>query len=164
MRRILAFTLVALSVVLQVSLLPAFRPLGVVPNLALVMVVLVALKLATSEALIAATAAGLALDVAGGANFGLWTGTLMLATLVIGMVHRAGIELDRAFVAPVLVMAGTVVLTSVIWLGLLTGGQHLAPGFVLKLVVELVINLTLTVVLSPVVRVVSGGVRTGMGE
>jgi hypothetical protein len=138
---------------MQVSLLPALRPFGVVPNVALVTLVLVGLYMPTSEVLVAATAAGLILDLAGGANFGLWTGVLLLVALAIGMLHRAGIELEAAYVAPVLVAAGTLVIALVIWLGVTARTAHFA-GFdwIGRLLIELVINLVLTMMLRPLVR------------
>ena len=143
---------------LQLSLLPALRPLGAVPNLSLVIIVLAALYVATSEALAAAAVCGLMLDLASGANFGLWTGVLMLGTLVAGMLRRAGVELDRAMVAPVLVLLGTLMMATVIWVGLAARAAHF-PGASLagKLAIELMINLSLTVMLRPLVRLVLAG-------
>ena len=160
MRRLGLIILIGLAVVLQVSFLPALRPLGVVPNSVLVMVVLCALYIATSEALVAAAICGLLLDLASGANFGLWTGVLLLATLGIGMLHRSGIELDRVVVAPALVGVGTLVTASVIWLGMAASiARFPLTDLIGRLVIELMINLALTMLLRPVVRATLVGRR-----
>jgi rod shape-determining protein MreD len=166
MRRAALIALITVVVVLQLSLLPGLRPLGVVPNLAVVVMVLAALNVVTSEALVAAAASGLVLDLASGANFGLWTGVFMLITLVVGVLRRAGIELDGAVVAPGLVAAATLVITLVVWLALAPKGVHWTFGGAAgQLVVELVINLVLTIALAPLVRWMLGGTRaqTGFG-
>lgn len=160
MRRYIGFFVVALAILLQVNLLPALQPFGVVPNLALVAVVLVAVYLAISEALLAGAVGGLVLDLASGANFGLWTGVLILMCLVVGVVHRAGIELDRAWVAAALVVAGTLVIAAVVWLGLAAkGAQGPAGSLAGRLWMELVINLVLVMGLRPAVRRLLAGGR-----
>ncbi len=167
MRRLAAAILIALAAILQVSLLPALRPLGVVPDLTLVVVVLVSLWLATSESLIAAALSGLLLDIASGSNFGLWTGIMTLSALGIGVMHRAGIETDRVFVALVVVTAGTIVTTVVIWVALVPSVNHWPLGVLVgRLIIELVINLILTMVLRPAVRLLLHGSspQTSSGE
>jgi rod shape-determining protein MreD len=122
-----ALALVSLAVLLlQVGLLPALRPFGVVPNLALVWIVLIGLEGSASLALIYAVVIGVSLDVASGASFGLWTGMLVLAALAAGVVHRAGIELTGSLVAAVMVAVGTVLTTVVILGG--AGGRRGSPG------------------------------------
>jgi len=137
---------------MQVSLLPALRPLGVVPNLALVIVTLIGLEGTASMALTTAVAGGVVLDLASGANFGLWTAMLVLAALVGGLVHRAGIELGGPTVALVIVAIGTAIETAVIVLGV-AGSANLSAGVIAgRLIAELVLNLVLTVMLTPLVR------------
>jgi rod shape-determining protein MreD len=165
MRKLLGVLIVLVAVMLQLSFLPALRLAGIVPNLALVTMVLVALNIITSEALMLAAGAGFVLDIASGVNFGLWTGVLMLTSLVIGLLQRAGIETGRAFIGPVLVVAGTIIIAIVIWLGLATSGAGW-PGAQLvgRLGIELVINLGLTLLLNPVVRTIVGsGARSEVG-
>ena len=166
MRRVGLIVLITVAVLLQLSLLPGLRPLGVVPNLAVVVMVLAALNVVTSEALIVAAVSGLVLDLASGANFGLWTGEFMVIALVVGVMRRAGIELDGAVVAPGLVAAATIVMTFVVWLAMLPQGVHWTFGGVVgQLVVELMINLVLTIALTVPVRWLLGGSRaqTGFG-
>lgn len=147
---------------MQLSLLPALRPFGVVPNLVLVAVTLIGLEGTASMALTTAVAGGVVLDLASGANFGLWTAILVLAALAAGLVHRAGIELGGPTVAVVIVATLTVVETIVIVLGV-AGSAILPPGVIAgRLTVELVLNLLLTIMLQPVVRhLVPAGTASG---
>ncbi len=151
---------IALSVLAQVSLLPGMRPFGVVPNLVLIVLVLSALLVTTSEALIAAAASGLILDIISGANFGLWTGVLTLTVLVVGVMRRAGIELDGLVVAVVLVAVATIVMAIVIWTAF---APHAVRWFTAeasgRLMVELMINLSLTLLLRAPIRRLFGGRR-----
>jgi len=145
--------LAIVSVIVQVSLLPALRPLGVVPNLMLVMVTLIGLEGTASSALAVAVAGGVVLDLASGANFGLWTALLVLAALAAGLVHRAGIELVGPTVACVIVAVLTVVEAVVIVLGVAASVSSWPIGLLSgRLVAELVLNLVLTVGLQPLVR------------
>jgi rod shape-determining protein MreD len=161
MKRLLLGLFIGLAVVLQISLLPALRPFGVVPNLVLVTVVLAALFAATSDMLVAAVLAGLLLDLVSGSGFGLWSGILVLATLVTGVMHRSGLEIRGALVAPVVVAAGTLLFTAGTLL-VLGGGAANWPVLTLlgRFVVELLLNLTLVAMLKPVARVLFGGGQT----
>jgi hypothetical protein len=152
-KRLGLILLAAVCVLLQTSLLPALRPFGVVPNLALAMVVLVGLEGTASMALTIAVLGGFALDLASGTNFGLWTGVLTLAALVAGLLHRAGIELGGGLIATAMVTVGTLVTTAVVLVGLANTVMHWPIGWILgRLAIELVLNLILTLLLRPVVR------------
>jgi rod shape-determining protein MreD len=165
MKRTGLIALAVVGVILQLSLLPALRPLGVVPNLALVLVVLVGLEGTASQALVIAVAGGLALDLASGANFGLWTGVLVLAALAAGLVHRAGIELAGATVAAVMVAMGTMVMTAAILSGLVRSVTDWPVGMLMgRFATELVLNLILTVALRPLVLLVVPDPRAGRVE
>jgi hypothetical protein len=153
------------GVVLQLSLLPALRPLGVVPNLALVVVVLVGLEGTASLALVIAVAGGLALDLASGANFGLWTGLLVSMALAAGLIHRAGIELAGPTVAAVMVTLGTLVMSVAVLSGLVRVVTDWPVGALVgRFTTELVLNLILTVALRPLVRLVVPDPRAGRVE
>jgi cell shape-determining protein MreD len=153
MRRVWLVALVGLTILSQVSWLPALRPLGVVPNLALVMVVLVGLEGTASTAVAAAVVCGVALDLTSGANLGLWTGLLVLVAVVTGMLHRAGIETDRLLVPAVMVTVGSMIMPLVILTGLVNVVSHWPWGMLAgRFALELVLNLGLMMVLKPVVR------------
>jgi hypothetical protein len=162
MRRVALILASLVVVMLQVSLLPALKPLGVVPNIALVWVVLVGLEGTASNALAVAVVSGLIIDLASGANFGLWTGTLVLAALTSGVVHRAGIELTGWLVAGVMVTAGTLLMTLMVLAPLVTTvGEWPAGAMIGRFIVELMLNLVLTAGLRRAAHMVAAGPRTG---
>ncbi len=153
MRRVLFVALVAFCLLLQISLLPGLRPFDVVPNLALVVVVLVGLESTASMALAAAVVGGLALDLSSGANLGLWTGVLILAALVTGLLHRAGVETDGPLVPGAIVIAGTLIMPVVILAGLANTVSQWPVGLLLqRFVLELMLNLILMVMVRPLIR------------
>ena len=82
------------------------------------------------------------------------------------VVHRGGIELDRVVVAPVLVSAGTLGISVVIWVSLIPSVASLpVANLGRRLAIELVINLVLTIVIRPVLRMLigSGGPQIELG-
>ncbi|MDF2460603.1 MAG: hypothetical protein K0S68_6 [Candidatus Saccharibacteria bacterium] len=161
MRRIALILSSLVIVMMQISLLPALKPLGVVPNIALAWVVLVGLEGTASSALAVAVASGIIIDLASGANFGLWTGTLVLAALAGGVVHRAGIELTGWLVAGVMVAVGTLLMTIITLGGLVdTVGEWPAGAMVGRFMTELMLNLLLTAGLRRAARMVAAGPRT----
>jgi rod shape-determining protein MreD len=155
MKRVGLVALTVVGILLQLGFLPALRPFGVVPNILLVIVVLVGLEATSSQALVVAVCAGLATDLASGANFGLWTGLLVVAALATGLLHRAGFELGGSLVAMVLVASGTLIETLVILLGLVDTVSSWPVGLLLaRFCTELVLNLILVLALKPVTRLV----------
>jgi rod shape-determining protein MreD len=163
MKRLGLVAVAILSVLLQVSFLPALRLFGVVPNLVLVIVVLVGLEGTSSSALVIAVIAGVICDMSSGTNFGLWTGLLVLAALVTGLIHRAGFELSGPIVAMSMVCAGTLLETGVILLGLVNSVSSWPIGFLLgHFCVEIMLNLVLTIALRPLIRSVVPGVDPGV--
>ena len=153
MKRVLVTMMALMGVVAQMSLLPALRPFGVVPNVVLVLVVLVGLEGPASLTLVIAVLGGLALDLASGANFGLWMGVLVLAALAAGLLRRAGVELAGGTVAGVMVVAGTVLMAVVVLVGLAPTAISWPAGLLVgRLFTELVLNLLLIVILRPLVR------------
>lgn len=160
MRRVALIFLITSSVLLQVSFLPGLRPFGVVPNIALVVLVLASLPVVTSEALVAAAVAGLVLDIVSGSNFGLWTGVLMLTTLVVGLMRRAGIELDGLIIGTILVGAATIVIAVVQWITIVPTVANWPWGSAAgRLMVELMVNLSLMALLRLPIRWMLGGGR-----
>jgi len=152
-KRAALVVLVGLGMLLQLSLLPGLRPLGVVPSLALVLVVLVGLEGTASQALVAAVTGGVALDLGSSADFGLWTGLLVVTALMTGLLHRAGVELESVMWSLALVAGGTIVVSLLILVGIADSVGRWQWGLVIwRLVAQLGLNLALTVVLRPLVR------------
>jgi rod shape-determining protein MreD len=153
MRRVRLTALVAAGLAVQLGFMPALRPLGVIPNLVLVLVVLVGLTGTATAALSVALVGGLLLDLTSGADFGLRMGIFVLAALVTGLVHRSGLTLAIPVVASVLVVAATVVQAVAVLAGMAGMVTSWPWGIVLgRLGMEVVLNLGLTILLAPLVR------------
>lgn len=153
MRRVGLWLLLAFGVMGQLAFLPLLRPLGVVPALLLVLIVLVALEATVSTGLLMAVVGGILVDLMSGGYFGLWTGVLVLEVLVAGLIRQAGIDVSRWLIGGVLIAAGSLVMALVIWVGLLNWATHWPLGWMLGVLgLEIVLNWMLMIGLRPVVR------------
>ena len=165
MRRLGLILLVIACVLIQVSLLPALRPFGVVPNVLLGLVALVGLEDTASLALVVAVASGITLDVASGTPFGMWTVLLVLAALVTGLIHRAGLELAGGLVAGSIVIVGTIIMNVGTLLSVAPVVSHWPVGRLLGQVgLQLVLNLLLVWALKPLVKWVGPGAGAEFGR
>jgi rod shape-determining protein MreD len=165
MKQVGFIALIVASLILQLSFLPALRPFGIVPSLMLVVVALVGLEGTASVALIVGVASGIAMDLASGANFGMWTGVLAVCALVTGVLHRMGIETKGLLPGVAIVISGTVLTAAIILMGLIGTTQHWPIGFLIgQIITEIVVNLVLLILLRPLVRMVteSAAVREPM--
>lgn len=153
MRRAVIIILVAVAIWLQVGMLPAVRPLGVVPNIMLVLVVLLGLRSTVSQALVLALSGGVAMDMSSGSDFGLHTGLLVLAALSTGLVRRSGFTLTALFVPMALVAAGTLA-GDLLSLANILGnvGPRAVATASLILAGELVVNLLVTLGMRPLIE------------
>jgi len=153
MKKMALVAVCAAAVLVQLSGLAAMRPLGVVPAVALVVVVLVGLEATATLALVVAVAGGVMLDLASGANMGLWTGVLVLAALAAGLVRRSGIETGSWWVPAVMVAAGTLTVAAVILVGIASAGADWQLGVAAgRVAMEIAVNMVVLTVLRPVVR------------
>jgi rod shape-determining protein MreD len=158
-RNVLLAAVVVMAVFLQISFLPALRPFGVVPDIMLPIVVFVGLYGQASTALVVALVGGLAMDMASSSDFGLWTGTFVLAALVCGYVHRAGVEL----IAPVAVIMVTVatVLANAVLLTSVFGATGPWSSVAGSLIIQVVLNFILTMAIGPLIKAVVGSGSSG---
>jgi rod shape-determining protein MreD len=148
----------AMVLLVQVSLLPALRPLGVVPDLALVFVVLVGLESTASAAVVLAVVMGLALDLSSGANLGMWTGILVLVALVTGLLHRGGVETGGPLVPVVIITIATLLVPLIVLTALVPVVPHWPVGLLAgRVACEIMLNLILMILVRPVVRRVVPG-------
>lgn len=139
--------------VLQGAWLPLVRPLGVVPNLALVVAVLIALENRAMTALVMGIGLGLGLDLISGSNFGVWTGTLVLEVLVAALVRRSGIETAGWLVPAVMVLVGTITTMILVLAALIGSAVTWTPLNLLgRLCLEILLNLGLIGLVRPVIR------------
>ena len=152
MRRIMFAIVMGVVIGLQLGFVPAMRPLGVVPDLALVMVVLVGLMGTASRALVVAVVAGLLLDLSSGSDFGLRTAVLVLAALVTGIIHRAGLETFGILVPATVVAVVTLLTTTLIAVDMAGATAGWSWWTLLRrLGIEIMLNLALVVLMRPVV-------------
>ena len=149
------FLLVAVPVMmLQIFFVPALRPLGVVPNAILVLVVLAGLLSTASAALGTALAGGLLLDLTSGDGFfGLRICLLALLALAAGLIHRAGLELSGPIMALGLVAVATVVINAAALIGLIGSVSYWPPGLIFRtLALEILLNMGLTLLMRPMIK------------
>lgn len=148
MKTFVATVIALLAVWSEVSLVAPLRPLGVVPNLALVVMVVLVANLAASAGLVLAAMVGLFLDLSSGSNFGLQTGFYLLLVLSLNLLERLGTECGSFGVMAGLVTAGTLILNGAIATSLAISGGRLRLGFVAhETIIELICNLVLLAVL-----------------
>lgn len=99
---------VLLAVWLQAYFLGAMRPLGVLPNVLLVMLAYFALMRPASQTLAFGVAGGLMLDMASGVDFGIRLGFYSLFALVAVMTRQLGGSPDGLWTATGLILGGTI--------------------------------------------------------
>ena len=104
MKQYLLIAIMIGALILQVSFLPALRPFGVVPNLALIVVASAALTGPLVSAMILALGGGFILDLSSGSDFGLKTGLLALAVLICAYVVRSGLLLGTRLQLVIIVL------------------------------------------------------------
>ncbi len=139
---------------LQVSLMGALRIGGVVPNIALIVVVSQTIWGKASEALLSAVLLGLIIDVASAGRFGLATSSLVLISLLLVALYQLGLD-----ARPVLIRLALVAGVTLVW-GLLhvlaLGAVHVTYLTTWRLLIgEVAINVVLAIPIGE--RVVRSG-------
>ena len=151
--------LIVVTVTLQVSVFSHFAISGVVPDLALLLVIAAALARGPAYAALVGFAAGLVLDLAPPADHtaGRWALSLVLVGFLTGLVREDRDHADRSIVATlVMVAAGAFIGTSVF---ALTGLVLREPGVSVAAAFEVVplavgYDLLLTPLIIPLVLLV----------
>ncbi len=140
--------IVLVSVWLQVSFLGALRPFGVMPNLALVVIIIAGLAATASQTLVLAVSMGVLLDFMSGADFGLRTAFLCLLALLVIVLRRSGAEFERLGLVAALVLSATLLFNAAIITTLLALKVSLLwPNVIRSLGIELGLNLLILLVL-----------------
>lgn len=145
--RVAVFWLTAVvAAVLQATFLAGWRPLGVVPGLALVVVVRAAVIGTASQALVAAVAAGLVLDLAAGDRFGFNTTFLVITVLAVAQLRRGGTVFSGALEAAAVGLASFI--TMVLMAALMIGQARLPLGVLGgRVALTALVNVTLAILL-----------------
>lgn len=112
------------AVLMQIAWFSHVRPFGVMPNLVLVVVVVTALWSRATAALASAIVAGLLLDLASGADFGLRTAFFTVVTLAVIALRQLGVYAESFLMAVATVAICTVIANLLIVFGVVgtTGG------------------------------------------
>lgn len=138
-REVIIWPLAIAAALVQATYLAAWRPLGIVPDLVLIIVVRLALQLGATEALTVAVLGGLTLDLAAGDRFGLRTAVLVAITVGLVVIRRqglvAGFWLEMGLVATAALIYGGLQVIA-LWLGQ-AGSWRLLWLLVLTVLVDL---------------------------
>lgn len=131
------------AVILQISLLPAWRPLGIVPNLVLVVLIASAIWRPATQSLALALSAGVILDFASAANFGLRLSFYTFIVLVVVAMVRLGVDFERTDIL-LLAMAAATLAFDLAVLSTVWNAAVNSLGLIVKIVLtELAVNLAL---------------------
>jgi rod shape-determining protein MreD len=98
---------ILLTLALQVSLFGHWRPLGVAPDLMLVVVLVVALWLQATTAMATAVVGGLLLDLSSGVDFGLRTAFFALTALMVIAARQYGLHAESVLTSVLLLLLTT---------------------------------------------------------
>ncbi len=145
MRYLRLLGLTVLTVWLGVSFLGAWRPLGVVPDLFLVVLVVAASsKIHASELMSMAIGGGFLLDYVSGIDFGLRIAFFCFIALLMVIIRRTGADFERLSTKLVAVLGFTVLYDAVILVPLLWLKNSISLSTVLNRVgMQLVLNAVL---------------------
>jgi rod shape-determining protein MreD len=136
--------LALLAAVLQVAVVSQVRLLGVSPNLVVLVIVSVVLLRGLGDGVLSALVAGLVLDMASGAPFGLSIACLVAAALVASL-GQANVFNAARYLPPVMVLLSVTIYNLLFLFLLWMGGQRLLGWPVLWRVVapEVLIDILL---------------------
>ncbi len=140
-----------LSLVLQLSFLPALRPFGVVPNIVLIVIAAAALTGPLVTAMILGLGCGILLDLVSGSDFGLQTGLLALGVVLAGYVSRSGLQLGIRVQLLIVVLAVTTISAIIAILGLSIAGARVSIGTATtQSIIILILNCLFGVLFAPI--------------
>lgn len=146
--KLILITLVAAW--LQLYFLGNMRPLGVLPNLLLVVIIYAGLLRDATETLAIALGAGLILDLASGSDFGLRMAFYAVLALIVMVLRQMGADFENLGLVLATTAAGAILYNLAVLAGLAV--QHgsvplaLALGSIGR---ELLLDLLLVVLLRP---------------
>lgn len=169
MRLPAAIAAALVAVWLEISFIAPLRPFGVVPNLVLVVILLLAIRLPASNAVVLAVASGLFIDLTSGSDFGLRTAFYVLLVLLVNLLSRQGTDFNNASIVAGTVVAGTIVLNAAVVADLALSRVALRFGYIAsKVGIEVICNLVLLVILRTLFgasgRPASDGLSAGRGR
>jgi rod shape-determining protein MreD len=133
---------------IQGYLFSLWRPLGVVPNVLLLVVLLAGLARTGTETVAMAVAGGLLLDFISGADFGLRMAFYSALALTVLASRRAGADYENFWVLMSVTVIGSIVYNLGVLVGLSDGLVDQPWGLILSTITkEVAINLLMMLVL-----------------
>ena len=153
MRLWLLILATAVVLAVQVGFLAALKPFGVVPSLLLVFLVTASLRGSVGSTMVVAGLAGLVVDSASGAYFGLWTLLLPGAVLATKLIQRSGVVTHDVWVALTVVAVATLLAAGVVITGMVGLITQWPVGLLAGRVgLEVALNVALAAAVWPLTR------------
>lgn len=141
-----AATMALVVVWLQLAFLPLVGLWGVVPNLAMVVVIVLAARVPAGTSLLIAATIGWLLDVGAGSDYGLRTAFYVLVALVTVTLSRMGSDLDNLSLVASLVAGATIIYNLAILANLAFLQVSIPAGYVsAHIVAEVMMNLIMLI-------------------
>ena len=163
MRFWLIFLLALVGSWVQIYFLASWRPLGVVPNLLSVILILLGLRLRVSDALWLAILAGLFADLSSGADFGLRMGFYSLLALLGAVLGRLGADFENIGLIILVLLIATSLFNLAVVSSLVFQGDAVSwPVVFWSTAKEFALNTTMLLVLRPIINRL--GTSTGVPE
>lgn len=135
---------------LQTSWLGAWRPLGVIPDLALAWLIWSSWRLSAIEALGQAAGLGLLLDLASGTDFGLRIAFFMAFTLALLVIRQLGADVETWSFGLALMVAATILHNLVIMATVVTAHVSIPLAYVGRItVLQCLLNAAILALLRP---------------
>ncbi len=126
MKFLVPIAVIVAALMVQLTIFGHMRPLGVMPNLVLVALILCALWSDATPTLTASVTAGLLTDMASGSDFGLRPAFFTLTALVVIAVRQLGLHPESIIPATAMVLGATLLFNGAI---LATVGQPFDVGY-----------------------------------
>lgn len=143
--------LLLVTVWLQVGFLGAWRPLGILPNLLMVVIIFAGLVRGATETVAMGAAGGLLLDLASGSDFGLRMGFYTVLALVVVVMRQTGANLENLSLVWLITAVGTLVYNLAVLVGVWSAGATVPLNLAGRRIgIEMVMNLILATLLRPV--------------
>lgn len=151
MQAVLVVLLALVGSWMQVFFFGSWRPLGVVPNLLAVLIILAGLKLRTSDTLWLAVLGGLFIDLSSGADFGLRMAFYSLLALLVAVLARLGLDFDNLGTLALMLLVATSIYNLAVVSNLVIAGASIEWSVVVvRTTCEFGLNCLLLFILRPV--------------
>jgi rod shape-determining protein MreD len=150
MKNVILAGLVILAAWIQVNFLGALRPLDVIPNILMVVIICAGLTRGPDETLLMALGGGLLIDFASGADFGLRMAYFSVLALIVLVLKQAGAEMENIGLVVLVAVVATLLYNAAVLANLVWQRAPIDWGLVLRLTgKEALLNSLFVVILRP---------------